>query len=183
VFFSHIFVRESVLAHGVSPSSSWRHHSLTIHSFIYPFIPSFSTQSRREKQYVLLNKLTEADQTAVKARDENEQLREAADALTERVHELEQQLVEANLWRQDDERNSDQVLNEARALLRTKDDTIAALEKDKAELDAQLLELSDTIQQVGRGLLCGPTKYSYRPSPSTSTSASTTGSTSWQLAR
>lgn len=105
-------------------------------------------QSRREKQYLLMNNLSNADQDAVKAHDDNERLQEAVDALTERIHELEQQLVEANQWRQDDERQNDDMLAQARQLLLDRDATIKQLSADKEHQGTQLLELSDTIQQV-----------------------------------
>ena len=125
-------------------------------------------------------KLSTADQAAVNQKDENEKLQEAVDVLTERVHELEQQLVEANLWRQvwflrgymqsqrlqsvqlcrlppltvnatrsqDDERASDDLLSQARMVVERKEEVIKVLEEEKDQQTTQLLELSDTVQQL-----------------------------------
>ena len=121
-------------------------------------------------------KLSTADHAAVNQKDENEKLQEAVDVLTERIHELEQQLVEANLWRQvrllhscvqvtaslvcvqaltlglmhsqDDERASDDLLSQARMVVERKEEVIKVLEEEKEQQTTQLLELSDTVQQL-----------------------------------
>ena len=103
---------------------------------------------RREKQYLLLDRLHAAEEAMRRTQDEEEELRETCRILQERVFELDARLLEAKQWRQQEQDG----LDEARRNEMTKVDAARREAKKerlaKEALKLQLEEMAATVLKL-----------------------------------